>query len=116
MGHVVFSGGISIDPLKLAVVKDWKQPTSTTKVKSFLGLVGCYCRFIEKFSLIAELMTKLTHKNVKYIWIEDNEKAFHEITRRLTTALVLTMPITRGDFVMCTDASGIGLGYGSMQF
>ncbi|GJY28011.1 hypothetical protein Tco_0403778 [Tanacetum coccineum] len=53
---------IHVDPSKIEVVKNWKAPRTPTEVRSFLGLVGYYCRFIENFSKIAKSLTILTQK------------------------------------------------------
>ena len=62
LGHVVTKDGISIDPGKVHVVANWRRPTTVTKIRSFLGLVGYYRRFIEGFSKIALPLTWLTQK------------------------------------------------------
>ena len=54
--------GISVDPKKIKVVRDWKRPTIVTEIRSFLGLVGYYRWFVENFSKIAMPLTKLTQK------------------------------------------------------
>nr|GEY52978.1 hypothetical protein [Tanacetum cinerariifolium] len=47
-------------PAKIEFVKDWASPKSPTEIRQFLGLARYYERFIEGFSKIAKLMTKLT--------------------------------------------------------
>lgn len=42
LGHVFNENGIHVDPSKIEAVKNWKAPTSLSKVRSFLGLAG-YC-------------------------------------------------------------------------
>src|SRR5262249_39944726 len=42
LGHVVLGDGISVDPEKIKAIMDWKQPTTVTEVRSFLGLAGYY--------------------------------------------------------------------------
>ena len=37
IGHVVSEGGISVNPSKIEIVVSWEQPTTITKVRSFLG-------------------------------------------------------------------------------
>ncbi|XP_020262691.1 uncharacterized protein LOC109838678 [Asparagus officinalis] len=44
LGHVVSRDGISVDPDKVAVVKDGPTPKSVSDIKSFLGLAGYYRR------------------------------------------------------------------------
>nr|GFA91393.1 retrotransposon protein, putative, Ty3-gypsy subclass [Tanacetum cinerariifolium] len=68
LGHVIDSRGIHIDPTKIEFVKDWASPKTPTEIRQFLGLAGYYRRFIEGFSKIAKLMTKLTQKKVMFDW------------------------------------------------
>jgi hypothetical protein len=65
-----------VDPSKVQDVLDWKPPTSVTQVRSFLGLVGYYRRFILNFSKIAEPITELLKTGIKYVWSEDRDDAF----------------------------------------
>jgi hypothetical protein len=51
--------GVAVDPEKVTVVANWKRPTNVTEIRSFLGLVGYYRRFIEGFSKIVRPMSKL---------------------------------------------------------
>jgi hypothetical protein len=62
LGHIISNGGISVDPAKVKEIVVWSIPTTFTKVRSFLGLVGYYRRFIEGFSKIAKPMTSLMEK------------------------------------------------------
>ncbi|XP_072066814.1 uncharacterized protein [Arachis hypogaea] len=62
LGHVVSKGGIAVDPSKVEAVMEWERLTTVTEVRSFLGLVGYYRRFIKGFSRIALPMTKLRRK------------------------------------------------------
>jgi hypothetical protein len=59
LSHVLSENGISMDPSKVQEVMDWKAPTIVHEVRSFLGLVGYYHRFILDFSKIAKSMTSL---------------------------------------------------------
>ena len=59
-GHVINQHGITVDPKNVASVVDWQRRTTVTEVRSFLGLAGYYCRFVQDFSTIAKPMSKLT--------------------------------------------------------
>src|SRR3954470_23601134 len=84
--------GISVDPSKVEAVVAWKQPSTVTEIRSFLGLAGYYQRFIADFSRLAAPLTRLTRKGIPFLWTEDCEKSFEELKRRLTTAPVLIIP------------------------
>jgi hypothetical protein len=89
LGHTISEEGISVDPSKVQYVMDWKPPKTVHQIRSFLGLVGYYRRFIPDFSRIAKPMTQLLKKGVKFVRSEDCEKAFHTLRQHLTTAPVL---------------------------
>ena len=50
LGHVVSVFGVSVDSAKVKAVMSWERPKSVFEIRSFLGLVGYYRRFIEEFS------------------------------------------------------------------
>jgi hypothetical protein len=68
LGHIISKGGISVDLAKVTAIVGWKIPSSVTGVRSFLGLVGYYRRFIEGFSKIAKPMTSLLEKGKEFNW------------------------------------------------
>nr|GEU32839.1 putative reverse transcriptase domain-containing protein [Tanacetum cinerariifolium] len=47
LGHLINSQGLHVDPTKIEAVMNWTSPTTPTKVRQFLGLVGYYQRFIK---------------------------------------------------------------------
>jgi hypothetical protein len=76
LGHVISAEGIFVDPRKVDAVLKWERPTNVKEIRSFLGLAGYYQRFIEGFSTIASPLTKLTHKEVRFVWSEECEASF----------------------------------------
>ncbi|XP_070040444.1 uncharacterized protein [Nicotiana tomentosiformis] len=73
-GHVVSREGIKVDPQKIVVVKNWPKPTTLTEIRSFLGLVGYYRKFVKGFSTRASPLTNLIHKAVKFQWSDACER------------------------------------------
>jgi glutaredoxin-related protein len=85
------------------------------EIRSFLGLVGYYRRFIKDFSKIAKPMTRLLEKNKDYDWTKECQASFEELKKRLTLAPVLTLPDITMKFDIYCDASRLGLGCVLMQ-
>jgi hypothetical protein len=76
LGHFISKGGISVDPSKIQDVLSWNVPMSVGDIRSFLGLVGYYWRFIEGFSKISKPMTELLKKDKKFKWTPACEVSF----------------------------------------
>ena len=64
LGHVVTNDDIFVDLGKVDVVSNWTRPNTVIEIRSFLGLAGYYRRFIERFSKIALLLTRLTRNGL----------------------------------------------------
>jgi hypothetical protein len=103
LGHIIFKGGISVDPSKVEDVLSWKTPQNVSDNRSFLGLAGYYRRFIEGFSKISKPMTELLAKGNTFEWTPRRETNFQELKKRLTMALVLTMSDMEKPFLIYCD-------------
>ena len=60
--------GVFVDPQKIEKIVNWKPPTNVTEIQSFLGLAGYYRKVVKGFSKLADLLTKLTRKDEKFVW------------------------------------------------
>nr|KAJ0197005.1 hypothetical protein LSAT_V11C700374070 [Lactuca sativa] len=102
--------GIVVDPMKIEAVMMWEQPKSPREIRSSLRLAGYYRRFIQGFSSITDPLTTLTHKGATYTWNEKHEEAFEKLKKNLCEAPILSLSYRVEDFVVYSDASGVGLG------
>ena len=67
-GYIISDEGISVDPKKIEVIMNWPTPRNVTDVRSFMGLVGYYKRFIEGFSKVTHSINSLQKKVIKFEW------------------------------------------------
>ena len=86
-----------------------------TDVRSFMGLVGYYRRFIEGFSKDAHAITSLQNKGIKFERTLRCEESFQQLKNILTSAPVLKFADPEKYFLVCTDACRQGLGGVLMQ-
>ena len=110
LGHINLGNGIWVDAQKIEEVHSWPRPTSSTDIRSFLGLADYCWRFVEGFSSIWFPLTKLTQKTVKFQWSEAYEKNFQELKKKLTTSPVLTLLEGTQCFVVYCDSYRVGFG------
>lgn len=117
LGHVISKDGVSTDPEKTAVVENWSIPSTVKQVRSFLGFVGYYRRFIKGFSKIAAPLNALLVGTASMgqgkrmvDWTPDCQMAFDTLKAALVSAPVLAYADFSKPFHLYTDASLGGLG------
>ena len=109
-GHYISDEEITVDPHKIETVKNWPAPTNVPEVRSFLGLVSYYRKFVQGFSAIATPLTALLHKDQPFHWNTSEQKAFDTLKEKLTSAPVLLLPDPTKPFTVTTDASDFAIG------
>ncbi len=113
LGHVVGGGTVSVDPAKIAVLRDWPLPTNLTELRGFLGLANYFRRFVQDYSRIAAPLTALTSERAAFDftqWGPVELAAFRRIKQVLTHAPVLALPDLAQPFTIMSDASNLGCG------
>nr|CAI5868931.1 unnamed protein product [Callosobruchus analis] len=65
LGHVVTPEGIRPNPKKIEAIKKFPIPKTAKEIKSFLGLIGYYRKFINNFAHLTKPLTHCLKKNVK---------------------------------------------------
>ncbi|KAJ9547769.1 LOW QUALITY PROTEIN: hypothetical protein OSB04_020312 [Centaurea solstitialis] len=115
LGHLVNQEGINVDPAKVEALMKWEVSKTPAEIRSFLGLAEYYRRFIQYFLKIVVPLTRLTRKNVNFVWGEEQQEAFEVLRKRLCEVPVLTLTEGIEDMTVYCDASYHGLGYVLMQ-
>ena len=110
LGHIVCQEGIKTDPDKVKVVNEWPTPQNVTDVKRFLGLCSYYRRFVKNFASVAKPLTRLTEKNVSFIWEKDEQESFDTLKKLLCSSPIIAYPESSATFILDTDASNVGIG------
>jgi hypothetical protein len=91
-------------------VQNWHAPTSVKELRSFLGLVGYYRKFIRHFGMISSPLTDLLNKAYLFVWTNEQDMAFQTLKQALVQALVLALPDFSKVFYIETNACEYGVG------
>ena len=104
-------GGCQKRKSKIAGIADWPEELTTVKqVRAVLGVCGYHRMHIACFSFIAAPLTRLTGKDVPFIWDDECRQAVRDLKKAVTTAPVLIRPDTSKQFELEVDASAIATG------
>jgi len=113
IGQKCNSGGRAPDEAKVKKILEWPSLKTPKEVRQFLGLAGTMRIWIANYSELVRPLTQLYHKNKEFLWGPQQETAFAEIKKRITSAPVLR-PInyTSGDkVILLVDSSKYATGF-----
>nr|CAI5855280.1 unnamed protein product [Callosobruchus analis] len=110
LGHKIDEFGIHPTNYKIECIEKAPTPENLTQLKSYLGLLNYYGKFIPMLSSKLKPLYDLCKSGVEFIWTDECENTFQMSKKLITSEGVLThfspsLPI----YVSC-DASGYGVG------
>jgi hypothetical protein len=89
LGYVISKAGISVDQDKVSLIQTLFIPMNLRELRSFLGYVGYYRRFIKDCARLSTPLTELLTKEIDYVWTLPRQQAFEALKLALVTAPVL---------------------------
>nr|CAN82874.1 hypothetical protein VITISV_013688 [Vitis vinifera] len=115
LGHRIRDGKLMMDNSKVKAIQEWDPPTKVPQLRSFLGLVNYYRRFIKGYSARAAPLTDLLKKNKAWEWDERCQQAFEDLKKAVIEEPVLALPDHTKVFEVHTDALDFAIGGVLMQ-
>ena len=92
LGHQISARGIEVDKEKIEAIEKLPPPSSVKGIRSFLGHVGLYRRFIKDFSRIAKPLSSLLVQGTPFNFDEQCVQAFSILKDRLVSAPIVVAP------------------------
>ena len=110
LGHRIDQHGLHPLKEKIQAVKDAPSPKNVTELKSYLGLLTYYSKFLPNMADVLAPLYKLLRKEVRWRWTDIEEKAFNASKDLLTSSALLVHFNPELDLVLMCDASSYGIG------
>ncbi len=116
LGHKVTAEGVWPDPEKVTPMLNLPMPTNVSGVRSLLGSLSYYRKFLKNMSAKVKPLTALLKKGAKFVFTAEHAAIVKELMERLSSPEVLAFPCYEGaisgerPFRLVTDASVLGLG------
>jgi len=110
LGHVIDEKGLHKSSSKVNAILNCAKPENVTQLRSFLGLVNYYHKFIPNLSSLIYPLRRLLESNVKWEWSSECDKAFSDVKACMVSEQVLTHYEPDLPLKLACDASAYGLG------
>ncbi len=110
LGHIISREGIRKDPKKLRAIENVRTSETKTQVRSFLGKINYYAKFMPLLSKVAWPLAKLTGSNAIFRWTEQEQSAFEALKQLVIQEVVLAFPDVNKPYFITTDASDYAIG------
>eukprot|EP00117_Sycon_ciliatum_P048584 scpid24912/ scgid3571/ Uncharacterized protein K02A2.6 len=110
LGFTVSQQGIQPTNDKVLAIMNAPRPTDVSALRSFLGLVNFFGRFIPNCSTLLSPLNSLMKKDAPFVWSDDCETAFCKVKQFLATTPVMAHYDPTLPLVLECDASPTGIG------
>ena len=110
LGHRIDATGLHPLPDKVQAIKNAPAPRSVQELKSYLGMLTYYSKFLPNLSTTLHPLYHLLKKDVPWKWGTKQKKAFAASKDLLTSTKFLAHFDSNQELTLACDASDYGLG------
>ena len=109
LGHQISARGLEVDKAKIEAIEKLPPPSSVKGIRSFIGHVGFYRRFIKDFSRIVKPLSSLLVQGTPFDFDEKCVHAFSVLKNRLVSAPIVVAPDWDILFELMCDTSNYAI-------
>ena len=110
LGHKIDAEGLHPVPEKVQAVQDAPSPTDVAQLRSYLGLLSFYSKFLPQLSTVIAPLNHLLRASQPWKWTRVEEQVFQASKQLLLSSRVLMHFNPELDVILSCDASAYGLG------
>ena len=115
VGHLFAKQGLKIDPDKAKAVLEMPWPEDVAGVQRLNGFVNYLSKFLPRLADHMEPIRRLTRQDTEFNWTEEQQNAFREVKRLVTTAPGLSYYDLKAELEIQCDTSKKYLGAALLQ-
>jgi hypothetical protein len=116
LGHIVGQDGNRPQERHLVQIRDAVPPRTKRQLQSFLGLANWLREYVPLYATIAAPLTDLLVAKKPFRWTDAAQKAFDDLKTAIDQPLLLHRPDASREYVLQTDASGLGVAAGGRSY
>ena len=110
LGHTISADGLHTSEDKVSGIVKAPAPKDVTELRSFLGLVNYYGKFLPDLATTLSPLYSLLQKQKKWVWGRSQAKAFDDVKGLLQSSRVLVHFNDKLPLTLACDASPYGVG------
>ena len=115
VGHIFCKSGVKPDPEKVKAISQFPVPSDVPSLQRFLGMTNYLGKFIPNYSQLTAPMRQLMHKDIEFIWTDEQNNAFTKLKDAIVSATTIAYFDVNKDITIQCDASKDGVGAVLMQ-
>ena len=110
LGHTIYANGLHPITEKVEAIKEAPRPRNVSQLKSYLGLITYYGKFLPSISHILFPLYRLLRRNTHWRWAVSEEEAFIKSKTMLLSSNLLVHFDPSLELTLACDASPYGVG------
>ena len=110
LGHQISAQGLQPTMDKIKAVQEAPKPQDMSQLRSFIGLVNYYSKFLPEVSSVLAPFYSLLQKDKKWSWGKEQQKSFDDVKWLLTSECLLVHYDPSEELILACDTSPYGLG------
>ena len=110
LGHRIDAEGLHPMKEKVQAIQEAPQPNNTAELRSYLGLLSYYSKFLQNLSTVLAPLYKLLKLGEPWCWTSEQAQAFNKSKQLIVSSQVLVHFDPKLRIRLACDASDYGIG------